>query len=612
MMKDSKGSIIYVGKAVNLKSRLTSYFGQGAKDSQKTRRLVEKIADFDVIITKTEVEALLLERTMIKHHAPTFNILLRDDKEYPYVRVDFNEDWPRLEKVRRRKEDKAVYLGPFGSAGQLKILMNSLYRIFPLIRCSRYEFEKAKRPCNYYHMKMCLAPCVKPIEQAQYKEMMQHAVDFLKGKNREVVAEIKERMLLASAQNDFESAALYRDQLKAYESVTQRQAVVATDIGDADAIGFAEGDIRHSFHVVTVRDGFVVMGDGFVLQAPVQTADESLSAFLLQYYDGRSVPREILLPREIEDREQIANALLTTHPEAQHLDLKVPVRSSRLDLVKIANRNAEYRLEEAVRHTEKQRVELEVVRDKLKLQKVPQRIECIDISNIQGTAIVASCVCFLGGRPAKDQYRSYVVRDVLGGPDDYASIREVVGRRLERGVRDGNLPDLMVIDGGKGQLSSAYSVLLEYKGLDMELVSLAKSRVDKSSRRHKFIDSTAPSRSFERVFFPESEHSLALAPGTPEYRLLTQIRDEAHRFAITQHRKRRSKISHGSDLESIAGIGPAMRKSLLQVFGGVEGLKNASLDQLQAVKGIRKAAAVALHSYFRDMEEGAADQGPEA
>src|SRR5690606_33087627 len=200
-------------------------------------------------------------------------------------------------------------------------------------------------------------------------------------------------------------------------------------------------------------------------------------------------------------------------------------------------------------------------------KKVPQRIECIDISNIQGTAIVASCVCFLDGRPAKDQYRSYIVRETTGAPDDFASIREIVARRLERGVREDNLPDLLVIDGGRGQLSSAYGVVQEYKGIDMELISLAKSRVDKSSRRHKFIDSTAPSRSFERVFFPESEHALPLAPGTPEYRLLTQIRDEAHRFAITQHRKRRAKISHGSDLESIPGIGPSLRKILLQEFG---------------------------------------------
>jgi excinuclease ABC subunit C len=606
LMKDAKGAILYVGKAKSLKSRVSSYFGDASRLAWKTRALMREVYDFDVMITKTPVEALLLERTLIKHHQPRFNILLRDDKEYPFLRIDFAEAWPRIEKVRRRKEDGAVYLGPFGSAGQLKILLDATYRIFPLIRCSRHEFDAAKRPCNYYHMRMCLAPCTKDVSKAEYVEMVRHAVDFLRGRNKQLVRALKDRMTAAAEGENYELAALLRDQLNAFEQVTEKQAVVVEGTLDADVVGYVTTDTtRAAFSVMMVRDGYLVSNDAFVVESPVAEGGDALTEFLIQFYDGRSLPPEIFLPLSFDGEDELRLALLAGHPDAARLTLKSPERGVRHDLVEMANKNAAYRLEELTRLGERRRAELEVVRDKLKLARIPQRMECIDISNTQGVGIVASNVCFVGGKPAKEHYRHYRIQDVSGAPDDYASIREVVRRRLERARRDGDLPDLLVIDGGKGQLSAAMDARTEFPDLAFDLVSLAKSRVDKRTDSRSFIARGAAERSFERVFFPHEELPLPLAPGTPEYRMMTQIRDEAHRFAITHHRKLRGKISHGSALTDIPGIGPALRKKLIETFGGLDGLRRARLDQLKSVKGLRESAAVALHAYLRADEDKA-------
>lgn len=608
LMKDIKGVILYVGKAKNLKNRVSSYFGSESKLSWKTQALMREVFDFEVMITTTAVEALLLERTLIKHHQPRFNILLRDDKEYPFLRIDFNEKWPRIEKVRRRKEDGAVYLGPFGSAGQLKILLDATYRIFPMIRCSRHEFEAAKRPCNYYHMRMCLAPCTLPISTNEYEEMVQHAVEFLRGRNKQVVRSLKEKMLAASEQENFELAALLRDQLKAFTQITEKQSVVIAENLDADVIGYQTSQSnRAAFSVMTVRDGHLVTNDAFVVDTPASEDAEALTEFIIQYYDGRSLPPEIFLPFAIDGDEDLRQALLTEHPDASKLILKYPERGIRHDLVEMANKNALYRLDEVTRLGERRHTELEILRDKLKLSRTPQRIECIDISNTQGVGIVASNICFIGGKPAKDQYRHYKIQDVQGGPDDFASIREVVRRRLERARREGDLPDLLVIDGGRGQLSAALDVRREFSDLQFDLVSLAKSRLENHNDRRGFIARGVAERSYERVFFPNQDVPLPLAPGTSEYRLMTQVRDEAHRFAITHHRKLRGKISHSSILTEIPGIGPTLRKKLIEQFGGLDGLKKANLEQLKAVKGLRESAAVALYAYLQGEEVDSAN-----
>lgn len=598
LMKNSKGAIIYVGKAVDLRNRVGQYFGATSRHDYKTSKLVEHIRDFEIIITQTGVEALLLERTLIKHHKPQFNILLRDDKEYPYLRIAMNDQWPRIEKVRRRKDDGATYLGPFGSAGQLRKLLDATYRIFPLIRCSRHEFANAKRPCNYYHMKMCLAPCTKSVDPDQYKSMISNALDFIRGNNRELVRALKEKMQLAAETENYELAAVYRDQLNAFEAVTERQAVVVHEIGNADIIGFARSELKVSFYLMQVRDGYLVSSDSFVLSSSVQTDQEALTEFMIQYYDGRSLPREIATPFMPDDSDQLKVALLSSHPDHAGLNFRVPARGPWGDLQEMAQKNASHHLQDVDQAEQKRRTELEVIREKLKLSRTPRRVECIDISNIQGTAIVASNVCFVDGKPARDQYRHYTIKTVVGAPDDFSSIYEVVDRRLRRAEEEKDLPDLLVIDGGRGQLNAAMDAMSKHPNAQVELVSLAKSRVEKKRGRSEFLNTGDVRRTYERIFFPDRETPISLAPGTPEFRLFTQIRDEAHRFAISHHRKRRAKISANSDLDAIPGIGPKLRAKLLETFGSLDNLRRASLDELRTVKGLRESAAIALHSFL--------------
>jgi excinuclease ABC subunit C len=599
LMKNSKGNIIYVGKAVSLKNRVGQYLGSSSRLDFKTQHLVEDISDFEIIITKTGVEALLLERTLIKHHKPKFNILLRDDKEYPYLRIALNEDWPRIEKVRRRKEDGSVYLGPFTSPGQLKTMMDATYRIFPLIRCSKHEFANTKRPCNYFHMKMCLAPCTKPVDKAQYKSMIEDAVDFLRGNNKDLVKALRSKMEKAADQENFELAAVYRDQLTAFESITEKQSVVVHEIESADIVGFAKNEIKVSFYIMQIRDGYLVSSDLYVLKSPVQNEQEAMTEFLIQYYDGRSLPRVIALPFLLDDLDQIKIALLTSHPDHAGLTMRTPARGIWQNLMDMAEKNATHQLKDAAIEEERRRTELEVIREKLRLTKTPHRIECIDISNIQGTAIVASNVCFIDGKPARDMYRHYTIKTVVGAPDDFSSIYEVVDRRLRRAEEEHDLPDLLVIDGGRGQLSSAMAAMALHPTVQVEIVSLAKSKVEKNRGRSEFMSTGDVRRTFERIFFPDRESPISLAPGTPEYRLFTQIRDEAHRFAISHHRKKRAKISIGSDLDAIPGIGPKLRVKLLETFGSLENLKKASLDELVNIKGLRESSAIALHSFLQ-------------
>lgn len=600
LMKDVRGTIIYVGKAKALKSRVSSYF-QKQQFSMKTTALVREITDFEVILTQTEVEALLLERTLIKHHKPRFNILLRDDKEYPFLRIDFNEPWPRIEKVRRRREDGAQYLGPFGSAGNLRIMLAATYRIFPLIRCTRHEFATVSRPCNYYHMKLCLGPCKLPVDREMYVATVRDAVAFLGGRNRELVRQLKEKMLAASDNENYELAASYRDQLKAFEKITEKQSVVVGEDVEADAIGFAANEQNASFHVVTVRDGKVTGSDSFTMEAGAHGWSEAITEFLLQYYDGRTPPPEVLLPAAIDDPSDLEAVLQSK--------LAFPQRGVRKQLIEIALKNAQFNLGEAVNEGDRRATELEILKDKLGLPVLPRRMECIDISNFHETAIVASNVCFIGGKPAKDQYRHYTIETVTGAPDDFGSMREAVSRRLERARRDGDTPDLLVIDGGRGQLQAALDAAGAYPDVKLTIISLAKSRIEKVKTIGRAIDTGAPKRSFERVFLDPAQEPVPLAPGSPEYRLMTRLRDEAHRFAITHHRKRRSQALQGSTLESIPGIGTKMRQRLLAEFGGLEGLRRATLEQLQKVKGLRKDAAVALHAALKESDSGRDEAG---
>jgi excinuclease ABC subunit C len=598
-MKDARGTIIYVGKAKVLKSRVASYFRANNQDI-KTSQLVRDIDDFDVILTTTEVDAFLLERTLIKHHSPKFNINLRDDKEYPYLRVNLQDEWPRFEKVRKHKDDGAVYLGPFSSAGQLRVMVNWMQRVFPLIRCSKHEFANAKRPCNYYHMKMCLGPCTLPVSREVYLAMVQNGIGFLEGKNQEVLTKLQQSMLEAAESEKFELAAQYRDQIQAFERITERQSVVIDSVQSADALGMFVTEHGIAFSVLMVRAGRVVAQEDFLIRQQLQEGEDATAVFLMQYYEARGLPARILLPRAFESGDALAIALTRMHTEESTPppSVETPESGTLRELVEIANKNAKYQWEEAQRTDEKRTAELTALATTLKLTKFPRRMECIDISNIQGTAIVASNVCFMDGKPAKDKYRLYNVKTVTDAPDDFASIEEVVERRIERGLRDGDLPDLLVIDGGRGQLSAAMKVKALFPSLDLPLVGLAKSRVDKGQNR-RFVRSQAPERSFERVFLEDSETPIPLSPGSPEYRLMTHIRDEAHRFAINHHRKRRSKLAKTSVLDDIPGVGATLRKRLLVQFGDVARLRKASVDEIARVEGMTEKKALVVYNYLQ-------------
>ncbi len=592
LMKDVSGKIIYVGKAKSLKSRVASYFVANIHQHSRTTNLVRRIASFDVILTATEVEALLTERTLIRHHNPTFNVLLRDDKEFPYIRVDFNESWPRIEKVRKRKDDGAVYLGPFGKASHLAITLKALGKIFPLIRCSRHEFRNARKPCTYFHMKMCLAPCSLEVDHEQYRNMIRHALSYLQGRDQDLRRQLKGRMLEASCAEQYELAAQYRDQLSALDGLAEKQVAVVDGLGENDVIGLAREHDRICFYILMVRDGRVTGHDTFLVKDALGDNAAALSSFVLQYYDSHYVPPSILLPENLDDSESL-ELLYEQANGNRKVSLLVPKRGPRKDLIDIAMKNAVYALADEMRQSQSARVALEVLQQRLALKAYPRRIEAFDISNLHATAVVASQVCFVDGKPSKAHYRHYSIHAVRDSTDDYASMKEVIARRLARARAEGDLPDLIVIDGGRGQLNAALAAKNEFQDLDVELIGLAKSRADKAST------STLPGRSFERVFKSDGSAAIALPVGSPEFRLLTQLRDEAHRFAISHHRSARTKQALRSELDDVAGIGPKLRTRLLQRFESVEKMAQVSLERLLEVPGLKESVAVALHSFLQ-------------
>ncbi len=596
LMKDARGYIIYIGKAKNLKNRVSTYFHSHSGATGKTQALVREIRDFELLLTANEGEALLLERSMIRHHQPQFNVMLRDDKEYPYIRVDFTAEWPRIEKVRRRLEDGAFYLGPFSHAGFLAITLKMIYKIFPLIRCSPHEFANVTRPCNYYHMKLCLGPCTLAVDRDMYVDMIRNALKLFQGQHQELLRTLKEKMKAASEEQKYEMAATYRDQIHALATLNQRQAVIVRTIDHGDIVGIYQQDDSTAIQVLMVRGGQLLGSESFLIRTPIQTEAEALLAFLAQYYEARPLPPELLLPFPLDDVDILLQAIAgdqgtSALPRTRVL---VPQRGQSADLLKIAQKNAQFHWEDQHAQKSRKRVDLELIKETLQLDVLPTRMECIDISNLQGTAIVASNICFIDGKPRKDLYRIYTIQTVTENPDDFASIREVVSRRLTRAVRDADWPDLLLIDGGKGQLQAAMDALAEFPGIKLRIVSIAKSRPDENSPDYN------PKYSQERLFFTDRDEPVSLDVGSPEYRLFTQLRDEAHRFAIKHHRKKRGKIAQSSLLEEVPGIGATLRKRLLQEFGGLDGIKAATLDQLKRVKGMRADAALVLYTKLHE------------
>ena len=562
LMRDVRGKIIYVGKARVLKNRVRQYFQSGKNHGAKVKAMVAKVADFETIVTSTEVEALILECNLIKKHRPRYNISLKDDKSYPYLRVTA-EDFPRIVLTRRVIHDGSRYFGPYTSGLAVKEALQLLRKIFPLRTCKTF----AKRPCLEFHIKRCLAPCVGKVSREDYMRLVNAAEKFLSGRTAQVERELAAQMQDAAQALNFEQAARLRDILAAVRKVTEKQKI-ATDAGDVDAIGLARADGETCAQIFFVREGKVTGRESFLLSgANDETDAQAVTEFVKQYYSRAQIfAAEILLPVSLpEDDAKLLSEWLG-------VKLTEPKRGVKRSLVEMANQNAEKFLKEQGTRNKGQGVE--ELKNFLNLPSLPRRMECFDISHIQGSETVASMVVFEDGVPDKKSYRRYKIRSAEGKPDDFLSMREVTARRYEK---TDHLPDLIVIDGGLGQLNSALEVIRR-AGHTVPVVGLAKQ--------------------FELIFVEGSSIPVELPRDSQALKLMQRIRDEAHRFAITYHRKLRRARNLKSELDNVAGIGAKRRTELFKAFGSVAKIKAASVEELAAVPSMTRAAAESLKKFF--------------
>jgi excinuclease ABC subunit C len=597
IMKNAEGTIIYVGKAISLKNRVRSYFHADASHDAKTRRLVREIADIEWIVVGSELEALILEMNLIKKHRPKYNIRLKDDKRYPYIKVHWADPFPKVTVTRQMVEDGSRYFGPYTSAWAVYQTLDVLRRVFPFLTCDREITGKDLRACLYYDIKLCIAPCIGAATQAQYRQMISDLMDFLNGQSEPIVTRLQNEMVKASEDMRFEKAAAVRDQLKAIQSIIERQKIVfASDYVDSDVLAMARSNGEACVQIFFIRGGKLIGREYFILEGTEDAANnEIMEQFVTQFYtEAASVPPQVMLPEEIEERK-IIGQWLRSKRGGDKVEIFVPKSGQPRDLVQMATENATETLQ-ALRaqwqaDTHKQETALAELQQALNLREPPNRIECYDISNTQGTAIVGAMVVFTQGVPDKKLYRKFNIESVVGAPDDFASMEEMLTRRFRRwragqeiAAEPGSkpdpsfsfLPDLVIIDGGKGQLGRAVNVLEKFELFDkVPVVGLAKQQ--------------------EEIFFPYKSDSLMLPRHSQALYLVQRIRDEAHRYGITAHRKKRQKLGMASQLDSIPGIGPARRKALLRHFGSIDKIREASVEELRAVVPEDAANSIKAH-----------------
>jgi excinuclease ABC subunit C len=597
LYRNTAGDVIYVGKAINLRNRVRSYFHADTSHDAKTRRLVREIADIEWILVGSELEALILEMNLIKKNRPKYNIRLKDDKRYPYIKVHWAEPFPKVTVTRQMVEDGSRYFGPYTSAWAVYQTLDVLRRIFPYLTCDRVITGGDKRACLYYDIKLCTAPCIGAIDQAGYRQTISDLMAFLSGHSEEIVTRLQMEMQKASDEMRFEKAAALRNQLKAVGSIIERQKVVfATDYKDSDVLAMARSDGEACVQIFFIRGGKLIGREYFILEGTEDTSNtEVMSEFVKQFYtEAASIPQQVMLPEEIEEAKIIAQ-WLRTRRGGEKVEFFVPKEGQPQELVKMAAENAAETLTSLRAQwqadTHKQEQALAELQSALQLPFPPNRVECYDISNMQGTAIVGAMVVFEQGVPSKALYRKFNIQSVVGAPDDFASMEEMLTRRFRRwqtsqestvapGAKPdasfSYLPDLMLIDGGKGQLGRAVKVLENF-GLfgKVPVVGLAKQQ--------------------EEIFFPNRSESLLLPRHSPALYLVQRIRDEAHRYGITAHRKKRSKLGLASQLDSIPGIGPTRRKTLLKHFGSVDKIREASLEELRTVVPADAAKSIKAH-----------------
>jgi excinuclease ABC subunit C len=594
-MKNASGDVIYVGKAINLRSRVRSYFQEHADLDRKTGKLVAQVADLEWIVVGSELEALILEMNLIKKHRPRFNVRLKDDKRYPYIKVHLASPFPKVTVTRQMIRDGSRYFGPYTSVWAVHQTLDLLRRIFPYLTCDREITGHDARPCLYYDIKLCSGPCIGAIDQAGYAQLINDLCAFLDGKTDSIVKRLQQEMAEAAEGLNFEKAAQLRDQLQSIERVVEKQKVITSEEGNSDVLAIARADNEACIQVFFIRNGRLMGREYFVMEGTEETSDdEVMGAFIKQFYtEAAVIPDRVLLPNEVEEA-QIIRQWLNARRGGSKVEFKVPRRGTSRDLVAMATENAVETLQALRTQWEadksKQTQALMEIQQALGLPEPPNRIECYDISNTQGTASVGSMVVFEQGTPSRGLYRHFNIKSVVG-PDDFASMEEVLTRRFKRwqaaqekqqvGAKPdpsfAKLPDLLIVDGGKGQLGRAVNVLEQFDlGDKVPLVGLAKQQ--------------------EELFQPGRRDSIILPRHSQGLYLLQRIRDEAHRFAITAHRKARGKGGVASRLDAIPGVGPVRRKSLLEKFGDIDGIRQASLEDLLAVKGITEEIARALQS----------------
>lgn len=586
IMKDENGRIIYVGKAINLKNRVRSYFQTLGDQEFKTRQLVKRIRDIEWIVVGSELEALILEMNLIKLHRPFYNVRLKDDKRYPYIKVLWQDPFPKVIVTRQMVQDGARYFGPYTSVWAVHQTLDVVRKIFPYLTCAREITGKDEHPCLYFDLKLCSGPCIGAIDQQNYRQMIDDLCKFLEGKTEPVVKRLQAEMAAASEALNYERAAALRDQLGAISRVVERQKIITDQDKDSDVIAMARADGEACVQIFFVRSGKLIGREYFILEGTEAEKNNAiLEEFVKQFYSQAAyVPSQVLLPEEVEEA-RIIKEWLRTRRGGEKVELSVPKRGEGADLIRMATENATETLQALqtrwIADKDHQRQALSEIQTALNMPEPPNRIECYDISNTQGTASVGSMVVFEQGIPNKKLYRRFNIRNV-SGPDDFASMEEVLRRRFSHFVssHEGEdvpgakpdlafsmLPDLLIVDGGKGQLGRAVKILDEF-GLRQKftLVGLAKQE--------------------EELFLPGLQNSVRLEERSQGLYLLQRIRDEAHRFAITAHRNRRGKIGLTSRLDAISGLGPARRKELIQRFGSIEGILEADPAEIAKIRGI--------------------------
>ena len=583
LLRDKAGKVLYVGKAKSLRARVRAYFREGGDTRFQVRFLMSKVRDFDTLVTASEKEALILENNLIKQYHPRYNIRLKDDKSYLSAKVT-NHAWPRIMVTRKIVKDGGKYYGPFGSADGLRETIDVIRKIFPLRTCSDAVFRNRSRPCLEYQIKRCLGPCCLPVDRSEYERHLRAATMLLEGKDLELLKEMRSQMMAHSDRLEFEEAARLRDRLKAIEKTVERQTVLHHWGIDQDVFGlYREGGCIEAI-VLMIRGGKLTSTQGYSFDDLEFPDEDVLQDLLTQFYaGGRFIPDEVILPVEIDDAE--VRAELLTERREKKVTMFVPQRGEKLRLLEMAQANARQSFF-ARRDNETQREKmLEELRTKLNLKNTPKRIECFDISHLQGSLIVASQVTFDEGEPQKNLYRRYRLRTVQSN-DDFASMYEVLKRRLERAIKDNEYPDLLVIDGGKGQLNVALEVLRELNlHNQIDAIGLAKQHVLNEARDQEVV------KSEERVFLANRKDPVVLKRNSTALFLLVRIRDEAHRFAITYNRELRKRARLRTILSDIEGIGPVRARALLRHFGSLKRIREASAEEVAQVQGINKSLA---------------------